>query len=55
MWQISGLLVTVAHLANYVFGFLHYIHIADCIGQNKGGSAKKPKQDKFGILQEFHV
>ena len=36
--QISGLLVTVAHLGNYIFGYLHDIHIGDCIGQNIGGS-----------------
>ena len=33
---------TVAHLGNDILGYLHNIHIKDCIGQNKGLSANKP-------------
>ena len=45
MGQISGPLTTVAHLGNYILEQLHDIHIEDCIGQNMGVSANKPKQD----------
>ena len=28
--------MTVAHLGNYMLGYLHDIHIEECIEQNKG-------------------
>ena len=31
MWHISGPPVTVAHLGNFIQGYLHDIHIEDCI------------------------
>ena len=31
MWQISGSPVTVDHFGNYIQGYLHDIHIEDCI------------------------
>ena len=51
MWQILGPPGTVARLGNYILGYLHDIHIEDCIGQNEGGSANKPKQDYLKLTR----
>ena len=47
--------MTIAYLGNYIEGYLHDIYIEDSIGQIKGRSPNKTKQDYFEILQEFQV
>ena len=47
VWRISGPPLNAAHLDNYMFGYLHDIHIGDCIEQNRLPINRKKTNLKF--------